>query len=73
MKDIDIYEYIQDHNITETRDHFRVGSYRINRILSEKSGKKRFKRKTDEIIDEFIVETASSGIIYSSQIAALIY
>ena len=73
VKDIDIFEYIKNHTITQTRDHFGVGSYRINRILSEMDGSKRHKRKTTDEIDDFIVETANSGIIYANEIARLIF
>ena len=73
VSDEEILEYMERHNITQNRDFLGVGSYRINRILSQKNGTKIRKRKTTDEIDEFIVETAASGIFYAEDIAGLIF
>lgn len=73
VSDEEIFQYIESHNITKTREFLGVGSYRINRVLSEKKGTKKHKRKTTDEIDEFIVETAASGIYYAEDIAGLIF
>lgn len=39
VSDEEIFQYIESHNITKTREFLGVGSYRINRVLSEKKKK----------------------------------